>query len=40
MKVGEGEDAHRATFFCSLAGIIGRNSQVLGGGEVPPNRSG
>jgi hypothetical protein len=23
MKVGEGEDAHRATFFRSLAGIIG-----------------
>jgi hypothetical protein len=26
----EGEDAHRATCFCSLAGIIGGNSQVLG----------
>jgi hypothetical protein len=41
MKGGEGEDAHRATFFCSLEGIIGGrgNSQVLGE-KFPPNRSG
>jgi hypothetical protein len=35
MKGGEGEGAHRATFFGLLTGIIGGNSEVLGG-KVPP----
>jgi hypothetical protein len=32
MKGGEGEDAHRATVFCSLAGIIG-GGEFSGFGE-------
>jgi hypothetical protein len=34
MKGGEGEGAHRATFFCLLTGIIGGNSEGLRG-EFP-----
>jgi hypothetical protein len=38
MKGGEGEGAHRATFFACLQELLG-NSEVLGE-KVPPNRSG
>jgi hypothetical protein len=40
-KGGEGEDAHRATFFCSLTGIIGGGIlRFFEGEKSPPNRSG